>query len=1107
MKEVLKAAIYSMLVVVTVSCESPQKDQIDGADVENKDSAKRFTLLSPEKTGINFKNTISESPKLNYFMFEYIYNGAGVAVGDINNDGLSDLYFTGNMVPDKLYLNKGDMVFEDITESAIGDQPEGWHNGVSMVDVNSDGLLDIYVCRSGPFQEKEKLRNRLYINNGDLSFTEKGLEYGVADEGRSTHSAFFDYDGDSDLDLYIINTPLQGADKLSTLEVQQMIDNKTSPTDRLYRNDGNGFTDVTDESGVRNFGYGLGVAVADLNNDGLPDIYVSNDYIAPDHLYVNQGNGTFKDEILTMTAHISNNGMGNDIADFNNDGFPDIIELDMASPDHVRSKKNMAGMSSEKFWNVVKVGYHHQYMVNTLQLNNGNGTFSEVAQHAGVASTDWSWAPLFADFDNDGDKDLFVTNGYKRDMRDNDYLQFLEETKQKTSNPDLHMLLSKAPSTKLQNYLFENVGQLSFKNVAVDWGVSQKLNSNGVAYGDLDNDGDLDLIVNNVEDYSGVYQNNSESMVANNSIRVKLEGEIGAVVGAKVYVETGEQEQFQAFYTSRGFQSSVEPILHFGIGESKNAKSVKVVWPDGKYSELADVPAGTVTVNISDARSLEKGSTTPKMFARESGNSGFNFVHKENEYNDFTYETLLPHRQSAFGPFMSQGDVNGDGLSDIYVGGAVGQSGELFIQSSSGKFRKSSGQPWSAHSDREDLGSEFFDADGDGDLDLYVASGSNEFPLQSPQLEDRLYLNNGSGKFTYSQGALPTGDSRSTQVVKSADVDGDGDLDLFVGGRTTPRVYPFPAKSQLLLNDNGRFADVTSAQAPELVQPGMITDAEFVDMDKDGDLDLVTVGEWMNVKVFENRSGTFKDQSELWGTSNAVGWWNSVNYGDFDNDGDVDIVAGNLGWNSKFHGTTEHPIQVYLSDFDDNGKSDIVLAKNQGNVVYPVRGRECSSEQMPFIKEKFPNYDGFAKASLFEIYDPNKLANSIQYSATQMRSAVFLNDSGRFKMIELPARAQISAIQDIIVKDIDNDGVQDLIIAGNMFGAEVETVRQDAGDGLVLIGNGDGTFDPIPGHESGLHASGDVKDLLLIESETGDVLFIAKNNSKVESYRLNKPSL
>lgn len=1071
-------------------------------------SAKRFALLSVEQSGIGFTNSINETPRLNYYMYEYLYNGGGVALGDINNDGLTDIYLTGNVVRDKLYLNNGNLDFEEITESALASGHDGWHSGVTMVDINNDNLLDIYVCRAGWYEDPTQRSNLLYINNGDNSFIESAQQFGLADTSRSTQAAFFDYDGDGDLDAYVMNAPLQKKHKLNTKQVEAMIQNGTSPSDRLFRNDDGLFVDVSMEAGIQNYAYGLGLSISDLNGDGLPDIYVSNDYIAPDFMYINNGDGTFTDELKTMTRHISNYGMGTDVADFNNDGLVDIMQLDMVSEDHVRSKKNMSGMAPDKFWGAVAVGYHYQFMTNTLQLNNGNGTFSEIAQMAGVAKTDWSWAPLFADLDNDGLKDLFITNGYKRDMRDNDYLKELERLNSGSEQPSFDQVMALIPAHKIRNYLYHNQGDLSFQNVSRDWGLERAYNSNGAAYADLDNDGDLDLVVNNIDEPSAIYRNNNDEFENNKSLRIKFNNKTGALAyGAQVRIVSNGQEQLQEFQPTRGYQSAVEPILHFGIGTNEKVESVSILWPDGMKNSWNDVPAGELEVHREGVKQAIPKKEKEQLFTRNVGAFGVDFVHLEDPYDDFAREVLLPHKQSEFGPFFSQGDVNGDGLNDLFVGGAIGQGGKLYIQLTEGQFMEAVVQPWIKHANQEDIGSVFFDADSDGDQDLYIVSGSNQYDLKNPNLLDRLYLNNGSGTFQYAAGAIPNDILVSGGTVVAGDIDGDGDEDLFVAGRTSPANYPFPAQSFLLENSGGSFFNITEARAAHLQRPGMITDAEFVDIDADGDLDLVTVGEWMGVQVHLNSGGGFSEASAQWGLKGTEGWWYSVACEDIDSDGDMDIVAGNIGWNSKFHGTPEHPTHIYFNDFDGNGTFDIVLAKEKDHKLLPVRGRECSSEQVPDIKSRFQNYDQFAHASLEDIYTAQKLNDGLHLQAVNMKSSVFLNDGGKFVQKPLPNIAQAAPINGVIVQDINNDGHKDLIVAGNMFGAEVETIRYDGGTGLVLLGDGTGNFEAMSIPESGFFANGNVKDICWVKTPDGPILFVGTNNGPVMGFKLNSTTV
>ena len=1104
LRPVMVAPSFTLLLLQACSGAGQEPDVAANRSAPD-DPEPLFVSLDPASSGITFKNAINENQQQNYYVYEYMYNGGGVAVGDINGDGLPDIYFTGNLVPDRLYLNKGDMQFEDITETAIPGGQDGWHSGVTMADVNNDGLLDIYVCRAGWYDEPEQRTNLLYLNNGDLTFKEVAQAWGVADTTRSTQAAFFDMDKDGDLDLFVINTPLQKKRQYSNIEIQQMVEKRVSPSDRLYRNDGDRFTDITAEAGIWNMGYGLGVAISDLDGNGWPDIYVSNDYIERDFMYLNQGDGTFRDEILERTRHISNFGMGCDVADYNNDALPDIVVVDMVSEDHVRSKKNMSGMSTDRFWKVVQAGYHLQYMFNTLQLNNGNGTFSDVGQLAGMSKTDWSWSPLLADLDNDGWKDLLVTNGYKRDMRDNDFMRATKELAQDPTNMTFERVFSLVPANRVRNYLYRNKGDLRFENVSVDWGFKNSVNSNGAAYGDLDGDGDLDLVINNMDVTAEVYENQASDRGLGRSIRVLLEGREGALAyGARVHLTTPDgNTQYQELMPTRGYQSSVEPVLHFGVGEQAGA-DLRVEWPDGMVSELSGVSSGTVQVDRSTARRPGPTPKAPELFASVADQVGLGHRHVENTYNDFAHEVLLPHKQSENGPLMATADMNGDGLADLFVGGARGQSGTLFTQLPNGTFRKASSQPWSSHADREDLGALFFDADGDGDPDLFVASGSNEVDLTPDQYKSRLYMNQGGGRYRHSDEALPMLQTSAMRAA-AADVDGDGDLDLFVGGRVVPGQYPRAPRSYLLLNDgSGRFADATDELAPDLASPGMVTDLAFLDHDSDGDPDLFLVGEWMPLTCFVNEGGRFTNGTGTMGLSDTEGWWFSLEPADLDSDGDLDLVCGNIGWNSKFHGTPDHPVHLFWNDFDGNGRGDIVLAKDHKGELVPVRGRECSSQQCPMILDRFATYDAFANADLGSIYGQEKLGEALHLQARHMTSCVLINEgNGRWRARELPMEAQRSPIMGTAVADWNGDGHPDLVIAGNHWGAEVETIRYDGGVGMLLLGDGQGGFKPVATRNSGIFAWNNAKDVLLLPLGTAGTpaVVVANNNAPLQVFR------
>ncbi|MBL7963056.1 MAG: VCBS repeat-containing protein [Flavobacteriales bacterium] len=1071
-----------------------------------------------DESGITFANTLNETPELNYFTYVYAYNGGGVAVGDIDNDGLPDIYFTGNVVPDRLYRNLGGLKFEDITAKAIGPLAgAGWRNGVAMADVNGDGWLDIYVCRSGPSRDTALTRNLLYLNNGDGSFSERAHAWGVADTTHSTQAAFVDHDGDGDLDLYVMNTPPDRLHKFSNFTAFQAVREKRAPTDRLYRNEGGHFTDVTYAADVQNFTYGLGLSVGDLDLDGRPDIYTACDFDSPDLMYMNTGTGTFKEEAQRRLRHMSNFGMGSDAADYDNDGLPDLVVLDMTAPDHLRNKTNMGSMSPERFWANVRGGYFFQYMVNTLQRNNGNGTFSEVGQLAGIARTDWSWAPLFADLDNDGWKDLLVTNGFKHDVRDNDFQRAVYDSIR--SGADFFRNLDLIPSTRLHNYLFRNDGaddrghaRLTFSDSTKAWGFTEPVNSNGAAYADLDGDGDLDLVINNLDEAASLFENRADQVrPQHHHLRVEPRDGKLAALGTRVVLRDGGKVQAQELYPVRGYQSCVEPVLHFGLGTRGTVDSVEIFWPGDTYTLLRDVKAGQLLrPERKDAGPLPTPQDKPAAFADIAPRIGLDWTHREDPYNDFALEVLLPHAYSALGPHLSTADADGDGRDDLFVSGAHGQSCMLFLQKADGSFREGPSQPWKSHQYQEHLGSCFFDADGDGDMDLLLLAGGNQHDLREEGIyRQRLYLNDGRAVFRESPNAFAADLMTSAMRADAADVDGDGDMDLFIGGRITPGHYPFPPRSYLLINDGkGRFIDATKTLAPAVMGPGLVTAVRFADLDADGDPDLALAGEWMPLMVMRNDGGRFTDITEASGLAGTSGWWTALEVADVNGDGRPDLIGGNLGWNSKFQGTPEKPVHVYWADFDDNGRSDIVLAKEKDGHLLPVRGRECSSQQCPVILERFPTYAEFARADLQQIYTPEKLERALHRKAEFMRSAAFLSGAdGRYTASVLPALAQTAPVNAIVVQDLDGDGHADLFIAGNNWGAEVETVRYDAGTGLLLKGDGSGRFDPVPLTRSGLFAWGEVKDVKLLRQGAArtPLLVVANTSDRLQAFAPNAP--
>jgi len=1079
-----------------------------------------FELLSPDRTGVTFANRLPDDTAFNILTYMYFYDGGGVAVGDVNNDGLPDLYFTSNVGPNRLYLNRGDYRFEDVAERAGVADSEGWKTGVTMADVNGDGYVDIYVS-AVDFLTMHG-HNVLYINNGDGTFTDRTKEYGLDFAGYSTQAVFFDYDGDGDLDMYLLNHSTHVERTRSTHP--QRWPRHPRAGDRLYRNDGGHFVDVSDQAhiygGVE--GYGLGVVASDLNGDGCPDLYIANDFQEDDFLYINNCDGTFTESGATALGHTSHASMGVDAADFNNDGRPDLMVLDMLPEQEAILKTSANAESFDVYLEKLAAGYHPQYARNTLQLNRGHKRFSEIGYLAGVYATDWSWAPLFADLDNDGYKDLFITNGIYHRPNDLDYLAYVGDPVVQASLRNgmgglSGALIRKMPRIPVANYAYRNNRDLTFTNQANAWGLAQPGFSNGAAYVDLNNSGALDLVVNKIAAPAAIYRNRARELTTNHYLQVVLRGSGAntAGIGAKVVIRQGGTTQLLEQMPTRGFQSSVDPRLHLGLGSSPEIDSLLVIWPDRRYQVLTRVATDrTLTLSQQDAAGpspgLRPGSVpAPQpLFTDVTDRVGIDFKHAENRFYDFHREPLIPHLLSTEGPALAIGDVDGDGRDDIYVGGAKWQAGRVVIQRPDGTFRSSPQRAFQLDSLSEDVDAVFFDANGDGRPDLYVVSGGNEFEKDDAALQDRLYLNDGRGHFARDSLALPPL-SESGSCVVPGDWNGDGHLDLFVGRRVVSRRYGLTPRSYLLENDGtGHFQDVTLVKAAGLAEAGMVTSAAWVDYDHDGKLDLIVVGEWMPIRVFHQEDGRFVDRTAAAGLSGTEGWWNSVTVADLNGDGRPDLVLGNLGRNSYLQASPAEPARMYVGDFGHNGTLEQILTFYKHGVSYPLAGRDELVSLIPRLSTRYATYADFGAARVEDIFPAGELAQATVREARIFASSVALNNgNGTFTLRPLPAEAQFAPIRAVLVGDFDGDGKPDLLVGGNDYGVPPVLGRYDASYGLVLSGMGDGRFAAVDLERSGVMIEGQVRHMGWLRRADGSrLIVVARNGDKLEVLRPRRSS-
>jgi hypothetical protein len=1081
-----------------------------------------FTLMPSSVTHADFINKLDYDTQLkkkfNVYTFRNFYNGGGVALADINNDGLIDIFMTSNMGTNKLYLNKGNFEFEDISKKA-GIEGKGWSNGVSIADVNGDGLPDIYVCKSGN-EEGVIKHNELYINNGDLTFTDKANEYGIDEpNGNSTEGVFFDYDKDGDLDLFLLKNYPKAIGSFNLKENQRLVRDSIGGQ-KLFRNDGYKFTDVSEKAGIYGsaIGFGMGVSVGDINQDGWMDIYVSNDFFERDYAYINNHDGTFKESLVDMMKSIPISSMGSDMADLNNDHFPEIFATDMLPEHNDRLKTKTTFDDWANYKSGVDNGYHNQFTRNMLQLNNADGTFSEIGRMAGVSATDWSWGGLIMDLDNDGMKDIFVANGIYKDLTDQDYIQYFSNrdmvrTIVTGKNVDYKTLIDAIPSVKIPSYAFKNMGNYRFQNMAASWGLGNPGFSNGAAYGDLDNDGDLDLVVNNVNMPMSIYRNESNLQLPGNhylKIILKGEGKNTAAIGAKVTVRNNGKFVYLEQMPMRGYLSTSDPRPNLGLGPLTFVDSLIVEWPDDRTTIMTNVKTDqTLTLFQKDAlkesiRLVDSSHSENSYFKEISKEKTIDFVHKEDDFNDFEREPLLFQMMSTEGPRMCKGDVNGDGLGDVYVCGAKGQAGALLLQHKDGTFVPVCKTLFEEDKISEEVDCVMFDADGDGDLDLYVACGGNEFPSSSSALSDLFYKNDGKGNFTKSSQILPAGKYESSSCVRAADYDKDGVMELFVGIRLKPFEYGVPCNGYILKYDGkGKFTNITARVAPELRNLGMIRDMTWADVDGDGDPDMIIAGDWMSLRIFINDNGRFKEKTDAFGPEKTTGWWNCITTGDFNGDGHVDFIAGNHGLNSKFKATPDKPVSMYVSDFDLNGTVEQVICTYDGDKSYPLALKHDLTRQIPELEKKFPKYSLYKDARITDIFSPEQLKNSIRLDATLLETSLFINDgTGHFTRKPLPPEVQFSTVYAVATGDYNFDGNQDVLLGGNLYNVKPEVGRYDASYGSLLLGDGHGNFRYVPAKSSGFHLDGEIRDFKEISTSKGKIILVARSNDSLQVFSI-----